>query len=135
MLILALFTGFGNMPLWKRYYIADIPGFSWSGNFLVNVNIHYITGSILLFIALYFLTAYLMLKKKGLSLTPSGKIHGTLLGAALVTGLVMAIKNFPGVDFPLPVLVFFNLAHMASACFFMFFAIGCAVMRKRWLLS
>ena len=27
--VISLFTGFGNMPLWGRYYIADIPGLGW----------------------------------------------------------------------------------------------------------
>jgi len=43
--LLALFTGFGNMPLYGRYYIANIPGFQWSGNFIVNMKVHLVAGA------------------------------------------------------------------------------------------
>ena len=48
-MLLALFTGFSNMPLYGRYYIANIPGFQWSGNFIVNMKVH--LGTALLFTA------------------------------------------------------------------------------------
>jgi formate dehydrogenase iron-sulfur subunit len=46
--VTALFTGFGNMPLWGRYYVADAPGLGWSGDFFINVNVHILAGSLLL---------------------------------------------------------------------------------------
>ena len=47
------------MPLWKRYYIADIPGLGWSGNFYANVNVHYISGAVLIGLFFYFFTLFL----------------------------------------------------------------------------
>jgi hypothetical protein len=34
-------SGFGQMPIFKRYYIADIPGFGWLAQFYVTHYIHY----------------------------------------------------------------------------------------------
>ena len=61
----ALFTGFGNMPLWKRYYVADIPGMAWSGNFFINVNVHILVGSLLLAIAVYAVSVRVMIPGRG----------------------------------------------------------------------
>ncbi len=44
--VTALFTGFGNMPLWGRYYVADLPGLAWSGDFFINVNVHILAAKI-----------------------------------------------------------------------------------------
>ena len=41
-------TGFGQMPIFKRYYIADIPGLAWTAKFYVTHYLHYL-GAILLF--------------------------------------------------------------------------------------
>jgi cytochrome b subunit of formate dehydrogenase len=32
--IMLIFTGLGCLPLFKRYYITEIPGFQWTANFL-----------------------------------------------------------------------------------------------------
>jgi Fe-S-cluster-containing hydrogenase component 2 len=56
--VAALFTGFGNMPLWKRYYVADVPGLGWSGDFFINVNVHILAGGLLLAIGAYVVTAF-----------------------------------------------------------------------------
>ncbi len=41
-------TGFGQMPIFKRYYIADIPGLAWLADFYATHYIHYI-GAVILF--------------------------------------------------------------------------------------
>ncbi|MBW2050308.1 MAG: hypothetical protein JRJ09_17530, partial [Deltaproteobacteria bacterium] len=45
--IVMAFTGFGQMPIFKRYYISDIPGMAWSADFYATHYIHYM-GAILL---------------------------------------------------------------------------------------
>ena len=40
--LLLTLTGFGQMPIFKRYYIADIPGFGWLAQFYVTHYIHYL---------------------------------------------------------------------------------------------
>ena len=41
--------GFGQIPIFKRYCIADVPGLAWTAEFYVTHYLHYI-GSIMLFI-------------------------------------------------------------------------------------
>jgi len=41
--ILLLFTGIGELPLYKRYYfILQFPGLSWAGDYFIHLTLHYI---------------------------------------------------------------------------------------------
>ena len=46
-------TGFGQMPIFKRYYIADIPGLGWLAQFYVTHYLHYLGGAIILLLTGY----------------------------------------------------------------------------------
>ena len=41
-------TGFGQMPIYKRYYLSDIPGFGWLANFWTTRYVHYVGAALLL---------------------------------------------------------------------------------------
>ncbi len=41
-------SGFGQMPIFKRYYIADTPGLGWLAQFYVTHIIHYISATVLI---------------------------------------------------------------------------------------
>jgi hypothetical protein len=132
-LLVAIFTGFGNMPLYGRYYIADWPGLAWAGDFIVNVQVHYLSGAVLI----AWLT-YLMLNngKKGAGdqrFTRSGRWRLGLLALTLVSGLIMAIKNLAGVDFPLIGLMAANFLHMGAAVLLILFVLVGAIGRMQWL--
>lgn len=55
--LLLIFSGFGELPMYKRYMVTQIPGLGWTGDFLINLKIHYISGiffiSVMIFHALY----------------------------------------------------------------------------------
>src|SRR4030043_137967 len=55
--LLVIFSGFGELPMYKRYMVTQIPGLSWAGDFFVNLKIHYLAGivfvSVMIFHALY----------------------------------------------------------------------------------
>jgi formate dehydrogenase gamma subunit len=42
--IVLLFTGLGCLPLYKRYYITELPGFGWTADFYTVTTIHYIAA-------------------------------------------------------------------------------------------
>jgi cytochrome b subunit of formate dehydrogenase len=42
--IVLLFTGLGCLPLYKRYYITEIPGFGWTSDFYNLTMVHYIAS-------------------------------------------------------------------------------------------
>jgi hypothetical protein len=131
----AIFTGFGNMPLYGRYYVGDVPGLGWSSDFVANVQAHYIAGAVLTGLAVYAVIVYTGLRARGLRLTTSGLLRVLFLLLALLSGGVMAAKNLPSVavDFPLmPVLNFF---HLFTAMIFMLFSLGCVIGRRRWIMA
>ena len=127
-----LFTGFGNMPLYGRYYIADLPGLKWTGNFIVNVQVHYLFGSLLLAVGVYFLLLFIMLRRRGWRLSRSGAAQAVALVLVLSSGGIMALKNFSGVVFAQPLLISLNLYHLGSAMVFAVVVLGMLFFRKPW---
>jgi copper ion binding protein len=55
--ILLIFSGFGELPMYKRFMMTQIPGLGWAGDFFINLKIHYLSGilfvSVMVFHALY----------------------------------------------------------------------------------
>ncbi len=55
--LLLIFSGFGELPMYKRYMVTQIPGLGWAGDFFINLKIHYLAGivfvSIMVFHAFY----------------------------------------------------------------------------------
>lgn len=131
--VVAVFTGFGNMPLYRRYYIADLPGLGWAGDFFANLHVHYIAGGVLLAAAVYGAAVFLRERKTGFRPTRSGAVRAAALFFVLASGLFMALRNLPGIDYPFAAHVGLNFFHMAAAMAFALLALGCAVARCRWL--
>jgi cytochrome b subunit of formate dehydrogenase len=42
--ILLLFSGIGQMPMYQRYGVTKLPGLGWSGDFVLNLTIHYVAA-------------------------------------------------------------------------------------------
>jgi copper ion binding protein len=55
--LLLIFSGFGELPMYKRYMVTQIPGLGWAGDFFINLKIHYLAGivfvSIMVFHAIF----------------------------------------------------------------------------------
>lgn len=130
----AAFTGFGNMPLWGRYYVSDIPGLGWSSDFIVNVNIHILAGSLLLGIGVYLLTGRLVTDdyRHG-TLTLSGSVRGLLMASALATGILMVVKNLPGIHFSLTTLLILNFTHLGAAVLFILASLVALIFSQPWV--
>lgn len=44
-----IFSGFGQMPMYARYGLADLPGMGWAADYHLTLTIHYVAGAVLLF--------------------------------------------------------------------------------------
>jgi cytochrome b subunit of formate dehydrogenase len=64
-LILAL-SGFFEMPTANRYYVTSLPGFSWSGDFFISLNVHYAASVLFIAAALFHLIYHGMRGDKGM---------------------------------------------------------------------
>ena len=58
-----IFSGFGQMPLYKRYMVDKLPGLSWTTNYEITLIIHYIFAALLIF-AITFHIAFHSIRKE-----------------------------------------------------------------------
>ena len=116
--LLALFTGFGNMPLYGRYYIANIPGFQWSGNFIVNMKVHLVAGAVVLALAVYYLVGMIILRKDQAPRTVLNRFLGIALALVLLSGLIAGVKNFAAWTPGLALMMTINFFHLGTAMLF-----------------
>ena len=125
-------TGFGQMPIFKRYYIADIPGLAWLGQFLVTHYIHYLAAILFLALAGYWIVDYLLSKRRDLQVTPAGYVRAALLAGILVTGIFLVIRNLAVFHFAPPFIIFLDLSHLGLVMAFLFVSLYCVVFKKQW---
>jgi uncharacterized membrane protein len=126
-------SGFGQMPIFKRYYIADIPGFGWLAQFYVTHYIHYLGAILILALVAYMTIDYLILQKKRIRLTASGYVRGAILAGILVSGLLLVFRNLPGSRFAPEFIIFLDIAHLGMVMTFLIVAGYCLVRKKRWV--
>jgi cytochrome b subunit of formate dehydrogenase len=54
---LLIFSGFGELPMYKRYMVTEIPGLGWAGDFLIQLKVHYLAAilfvSVMVFHAIF----------------------------------------------------------------------------------
>lgn len=111
-LALITLTGFGQMPIFKRYYIADVPGLGWLAEFYVTHAVHYLTASMLLALAGYWAALFVIRKKRLSSLTRTGLAKAVLLVGLMVSGGMMVVRNLPGIYFSHMAIHLMNLVHL-----------------------
>ncbi|MBW2408650.1 MAG: hypothetical protein JRF72_02555 [Deltaproteobacteria bacterium] len=125
-------TGFGQMPIFKRYYIADLPGLGWLAEFFVTHYIHYLGAILFLALAFYILLDFVVLKRRSRKLTKSGWIRCTLLGVILVSGVFLIIRNLSGSNLSATFIILLDLSHLGSVMAFLLLGLYCLIFRKKW---
>ena len=126
-------SGFAQMPIFKRYYIADIPGFGWLAEFYVTHALHYIGAAVLLALLAYVATRYLMVGRRDWRISASGYLRIFLLAGILVTGILRVVKNFEGYYFSSGMIIFLDLLHVAVVMGFLLVNLYCAVGKRPWV--
>ena len=134
-MLTAIFSGFGNMPLYGRYYVADIPGLGWSRNFFINLNLHYLSSAVLLGLSTYLTIVYLQHRDKGIRLSASGVVRAVLLGLVLISGVLAALKNLPAVNLPLAGLMAAAFIHLGAVMGALFLNLACWLLKKPWIID
>ncbi len=129
------FTGFGQMPIFKRYYISDIPGMAWSADFYATHYIHYLGASVLLGLFAYFILDYFLSGRKRFHLTPSAYLRIILMAGIVVTGILRVFKNLPDVLFSPAFTVFIDISHLGFAMAYLFTALVLVLMKRGWVME
>jgi phosphoglycerol transferase MdoB-like AlkP superfamily enzyme len=87
LIFLCALTGFGQMPIYKRYYMADIPGFGWLADFYITRFVHYVGAALLLGLLAYTLADYLLRRREIGAPSWSALARGALLAVVVISGL------------------------------------------------
>lgn len=80
-----IFTGLGQMPMYKRYGVADLPGMAWSADYQLTLLLHYWAAVVLVFAIAFHIAVAVMTKRytivprKG-NLKESAQIIAAMLG-------------------------------------------------------
>ena len=131
--IVMAFTGMGQMPIFKRYYIADAPGMAWSGDFFLTHFIHYLGAAFFLGFAAYVLTGYVLSGRSHYRLTGPGMTRVFLLAGLVATGIVRVLKNLPEVTFSPGFTMLVDISHLGFMMAFLFVALAFAIFGKGWV--
>jgi len=137
--ILTLFfmalTGFGQMPIYNRYYMSDIPGLGWLADFYVTRIIHYIGAVILLGLAFYVAFDFILAKRRKAKLSASGWLRAALLTAVVLSGALIVIKNLPYVHFSDGFIIGLDLFHLFAVMVFLLTNLVCRIAKNRWTVA
>jgi hypothetical protein len=133
--ILMGLTGFAQMPIFKRYYIADIPGLAWLDQYYVTHTIHYLGAIALLALIAYGLVIYSALLRRQFRLTLLGWIRVVMLAGIVGTGIFRVLKNLPDVVFSPGFTMFIDIAHLGFMMAYLVVAGVALVAKKRWLTA
>lgn len=108
LLVLALlFTGFAQMPIFARYYLADVPGFAWTADYYLNHVLHYFLAALLLVCLGWKLPAALQRKW-----TFGGVCQFLCWVGVVGTGMIRVLKNQPTIFFPSVVVMWVDWGHL-----------------------
>lgn len=133
LLFMAL-SGFGQMPIFKRYYIADLPGLGWLAQFYVTHYIHYVGAAALLAIGAYYLIRYVVAERPGRRISPYGMIQGVIMLTIVISGALRVVKNYEGYYLSSGLIIFLDILHLSAVILFLLVGAWGLITRKRWTM-
>ena len=125
-------SGFGQMPIFKRYYIADMPGLGWLAEFFTTHYIHYLAAILFLAFTAYIIIDYLLSQRKSRQMTATGYVRTALLAGILASGVFLVIRNLTGSNFSAGFIIFLDLCHLGLVIAFLFVGLYCLIYKKQW---
>jgi hypothetical protein len=132
-LLFLTLSGFGQLPIFKRYYIADIPGFGWLAKFYTTHYIHYVAAIILITLLSYVIASHLLVDRRYQRVTPAGYIKGALLGGIVITGIFLVLRNLKGVTLSPGFIIFLDVSHLGFVMIFLMAALHGLLFRNKWI--
>lgn len=74
---LLIFSGFGELPMYKRFMVTQILGLGWAGDFFIHLKIHYLAGIVFISVMIFHVLYHGWLGHKGL-LPKKGDIRASI---------------------------------------------------------
>ena len=116
---MAIFSGMGQMPIMKRYYISDLPLMGWSQDFFIMSDLHYLSVALLLALLVWRLSLSRRVIDKGWSWGPHTSWGWTLLALLFISGVFKVARN-AGVFWDPFLIMVLDFIHLGSSMAFMF---------------
>lgn len=130
--VVMAFTGFGQMPIFNRYYISDLPGLGWSDNFYNTHYIHYVGAAVLLGLLAYWIVDYLLSGRRQFHLTGSACVRIAFLAGIVITGIFRVLKNLPDVVFSPGFTMFIDIAQLGFMMLYLLAALVFLIAKSGW---
>lgn len=106
-------SGVGQMPIFKRYYIADIPGLAWTADFYITHLIHYLAAAVLLAVLGY--RGGLAMLERRVAFSFLHWLQLAMLAGLVVTGALRVWKNLPDAHMGMAAGMVVAISHMVFA--------------------
>jgi hypothetical protein len=132
-LLFVTLTGFAQMPIFKRYYIADIPGLGWLAEFYVTHVLHYASAAILMAFAAYVAMDFLLNRYRRGHISRTGYVKLILLSGLMVSGALMVIKNLSDMYFPHTAIILLDLFHLGFCMLLLVMSLYSLVFKVQWV--
>jgi len=126
-------SGFGQMPIFKRYYIADIPGLGCLAQFYVTHIIHYVAAIVLIAFVIYILFDFIFRGARLNSVTGPGYFKIAILAGLIVTGSLMVVKNLPNIYFGHTAVIVLDLTHLGFCMILLCVSLYSVIRKKSWV--
>jgi len=91
--LLLIFSGFGELPMYKRYMVTQIPGLGWAGDFYINLYIHYLAGIVFVSVMVFHTIFHGWLGHQGL-LPKKGDFKASLITLLSMFGFGKEPKSY-----------------------------------------
>ncbi|MBF0204547.1 MAG: hypothetical protein HQK67_09595 [Desulfamplus sp.] len=131
--VFLVLTGFGQMPIFKRYHVADIPGLGWLAQFYVTHAMHYIFAALFIAICTYAYVDHILDGRKERTLTKTGYAKSFMIAGLILTGVLMVIKNFSGTPYTPLMISLLDISHLLLCITFVVYGIITLVTGTRWV--
>ena len=117
--VILVLAALAQMPLAKRYYLADIPGLAWTGNFLTSYHVFYMAAVLMTVLISYGTADFLLQKDRHMQLSTAGIIKAGSLAGLLISGFMKITMNASNVYFSLEYIVFVNFTYIIFTMLFL----------------
>jgi hypothetical protein len=134
-LFMSALTGFAQMPIFKRYYIADLPGLGWLAQFYTTYWLHYVSAIVFLAIAAYLVTDFFLVGRQFRRIAVFGYVRGMLLLIILATGALLVYRNLPGYRFPPDLVIVLNFSHLGLVVLFLMTSLIAKLTNRSWTVA
>jgi cytochrome b subunit of formate dehydrogenase len=84
--LLLIFSGMGQLPMYQRYKVVDIPGLHWSGDFELNLILHYLLAVVFTAAVFYHLVYHWRRREFALLPRKGDAVESVLIVKAMLVG-------------------------------------------------